>query len=176
MPALDNPKHEAFAQAVALGMSATQAYRTEVSEEGCLTSTAMSEGCRLLGSPKVSTRVEELRKAVSKKAEERFGLTAETLIRLHLDVIETPLGEVDKNSRLAQEYKIGKDGITIKTMPKASSAAELAKLCGFYAPEKVEASITQETEESLAAKVQERALALHGKTDAVRRAIEGGQA
>ena len=148
-----------------MGMSATQAYRVHVSEGRCSTETAMANGCALLA--KLRLRVDELRKKASEKAEEKFGVTVETLIRFHLDVIETPIQEIDGNNRLAQEHKTGKDGVTIKSVSKATSAVELAKLCGWYAPEKSEVIVAETTPEELANRVQSKALELHGKSHLV---------
>jgi hypothetical protein len=72
---LTNPRHEAFAQAVALGKSGAAAYRECVSE-GCSDSTAEVNASKLLKEgTKVALRVAELRGKVAAKVEKKFDLT-----------------------------------------------------------------------------------------------------
>jgi hypothetical protein len=73
---LTNPRHEAFAQAVALGKSGAAAYRECVSGGKCSDRTAEVASSRLLteGS-EVAVRVAELREKVAAKVEKKFDLT-----------------------------------------------------------------------------------------------------
>lgn len=96
---LDNPRHEAFAQAVASGMSGSEAYRrtygTKAKNADCLAS-------RL--SVKVKDRVAEIQKG---------SLTSTTLTlqekrEFLANLIRTPIGDVDERSILCQsaEYQV----------------------------------------------------------------------
>lgn len=76
MPVLKNQKHEAFAQAVALGMPASRAYRLHVAgdpnADGKVIDPAAS---RLANDVKVETRISELREKVANSVEKKFAMT-----------------------------------------------------------------------------------------------------
>lgn len=135
MPALKNPKHEKFAQAVANGSTGVQAYKDQVSE-GCTTMSAMTQASRLLADVKISSRVAELQKLANDTLEKRLGWNKEKALTYLVEVLETPIGEVDKLHRLAQEYRDTEDGTTIKLPSKADAMKQLAVMCGWNEPEK----------------------------------------
>jgi len=148
---LTNPKHEAFALAVAEGLSATQAYRHHVGR--CTTKSAMEAGSRLLADVKVASRVAELRIGFRKLLEDRLGVSRETIARYFVSILETPVGEVDENSSLCQEYRrtrrIRSQGNgteeweteQIKMLSKMDAAKQLAQLCGWNEPEQSDGKI-----------------------------------
>lgn len=111
MPALKNPKHEAFAQAVALGMPASQAYVECVSIGGkCSEGTAEVTGCRLSKESKVALRIAELRNKVSEAADKKFGLTKDKWLE-RLERIATSAEEAEDFSAATGALdKIGKAG------------------------------------------------------------------
>ncbi len=135
MPALKNQKHEKFAQAVANGSTGVQAYKDQVSE-GCTTMSAMTQASRLLADVKISSRVAELQKLANDTLEKRLGWNKEKALTYLVEVLETPIGEVDKLHRLAQEYRDTEDGTTIKLPSKADALKQLAVMCGWNEPEK----------------------------------------
>ncbi len=121
MPALKNPKHEAFAQAVALNMPASQAYAEYVSGGKCSERTAEVEGSKLANSPDLSLRIEELRERVGDSAEKKFDMT--------------------KDKWLARLAGIAKKAEEVADFQAATGALrEIGKGAGHYAPEKVEHS------------------------------------
>lgn len=63
------PKREAFAQAVASGMSQADAYRSAFDASKMKPETIQSAASRLMADCKVSARVEEIRKPVVKRAQ-----------------------------------------------------------------------------------------------------------
>lgn len=152
MPALKNQKHEAFAQAVAEGMSGTSAYRAEVAEEGTKTDVCMVNASRLLADAKIALRVSELRTSFREVLEKKLGVRQETVARFLLSVMETPVEEVCENSVLAQEVKRSRKFVgrgedaeeweveQIKTPSKMDAAKELNKMAGWYEPEEVKHS------------------------------------
>ena len=144
MPVLENVKHEAFAEAVAEGASATRAYRDNVAEKDSLTGTCMVNASKLMSEAKVAQRVAELRKDFAEVLEAKLGVRRETVARLLLEIIETPICEVKESHPLCQEYSEtpGMNGTSYRyKMPsKADAAKELCKLAGWYAPEKIEHS------------------------------------
>ena len=139
MPALKNKKHEAFAQAVANGSTGVQAYRDCVSN-GCTTKSAMEQACVLLADIKISSRVAELRKLAEATLERRLGWDKQRAMSYLVEVLETPIGEVDRSHRLSQELRDTEDGTTIKLPSKADAMKQLAAMCGWNAPEEVKHS------------------------------------
>lgn len=116
MPVLKNPKHEAFAQAVALGAKQSRAYRKHVGKK-CSAKTADEEGCKLAKSPKVLPRIEELRGRVAAKADAKFDMT--------------------KDSWLDELRQIANEARRCEDFSAASSAlAHIGKACSFFDPEK----------------------------------------
>jgi hypothetical protein len=76
MPVLKNQKHERFAQAVALGMSAAKAYRQHVAvDPDAKASVIDPEASKLANDPKISPRILELREKVAAKVESKFAMT-----------------------------------------------------------------------------------------------------
>jgi len=135
MPALKNPKHEAFAQAIANGSTGVQAYRDEVAI-GCTTASAMVQASRLLADAKVSLRVEELQKLANDTLEKRLGWNKEKALSYLVEILETPVGEVDKLHRLAQEFRDTEDCSQVKLPSKADAMKQIAAMCGWNDPEK----------------------------------------
>jgi len=119
MPALKNQKHEAFAQAVALGMSAVQAYTEHVSNGKCSYETGKTEGKAL--AKHVADRIAELRTKVSEAADKRFGLTKDKW----LDRLEGIAGKAEE----------------IGDFSAATGALrEVGKASAWYAPDEVKHS------------------------------------
>ena len=150
MPALKNPKHEAFCQGIAEGMSGCASYRAYVAEPGALTTTCMCNASQLLSDPKVSQRVKELRTNFRDVLEHKLGVKQETIARFLVSVLDTPVEEVEGNSPLAQEIKRSRKFVgrgeeaeeweveQIKTPSKMEAAEKLNKMAGWYEPDKIE--------------------------------------
>lgn len=135
MPALKNAKHEKFAQAVANGLTGVQAYRDEVSDQ-CTTKTAMEAASRLLANCKIAARVDEIQKLVNDTLEKRLGWSKEKALSYLVEVLETPVGEVDQNHRLAQEVGFDVSGqMKIKLPGKNEAMKQLAAMAGWNEPE-----------------------------------------
>lgn len=150
MPRLDHKPHEDFARAIANGKSGTQAYRLTVAEPGTKTDSCMVGASQLLADPKIRQRVDELKEKAEQIAEKRLEFGKEKLIAFLLEVVETPVGEIDPMSRLANEVTRDEimggnpdDPVTVhkvkvKGVSKAEAAKQLAQLCGWNSPEKLE--------------------------------------
>ena len=111
MPALKNPKHEAFAQAVALNMPASQAYVECVSIGGkCSEGTAEVTGCRLSKDSKVALRIAELRSKVSDAADKKFDLTKDKWLGRLAGIARKAEDSDDFNAATNALDKIGKAG------------------------------------------------------------------
>lgn len=144
MTPLENPKHEAFCQGIAEGLSATSSYRENVAGNGTTTDSCMAQSCRLMADIKIRSRIAELRKEFGEVLEHSLGIRRETIARHLTAIITTPISEVHQAHEMCQEYSEvqTQHGTTIKCkMPsKLDALKELCKLAGWYAPEKIEHS------------------------------------
>lgn len=138
MPMLENPKYEAFAQAVANGSTGVQAYKDHVSN-GCTTKSAIERASHLLRDVNVSSRVESLRKTAEETLEKHLGWNKLKAMTYLVEVLETPIGEVDQNHRLAQEISFDSEGqMKIKLPAKNDAMKQLSAMTSWNEPEKVE--------------------------------------
>lgn len=114
MPVLKNARHEAFAQALAKGKSATEAY----AEAGYAES--RSAASRLSTNVNITKRVDEIKNRVAEKAE---WTAADRL--LALKTIYDVSATADRRTAIA-------------------AIAEANKMQGSYAPSKVDANVSGE--------------------------------
>jgi len=123
MPVLKNQKWEAFAQAVALGMPASQAYMECVSIGGaCSGRTAEVTGSKLTKDSEIALRIAELRKATGDAVNKKWKLNREQW----LDRLETIADKAEK----AEDFSASTKALT-----------EVGKASGWYEPEKHELTI-----------------------------------
>lgn len=121
MPALEKPSYERFAQAIALGMPASQAYKQHVSGGKCSDRTAEVNGSSLALSTEVSLRIEELRGKVAEKAEKKFSMTRDKWL--------DELAAIASEARQSGDFSAATGALT-----------QLGKASAYYAAEKVEAT------------------------------------
>jgi hypothetical protein len=122
MGPLKNPKHEAFARAVAMGAKAATAYREHVATKPDITQgTADVQSCRLAQAPNVSLRIEELRKSNAEIAEKRFAMTREQWLER--------LATIAEKAEDAEDFSAA-----------TGALAQIGKATDYYAPKKVELS------------------------------------
>jgi len=150
VPRLDHKPHEEFARAIANGKSGTQAYRETVAAPGTKTDSCMVGASQLLAEPKIRQRVDELKAMADQVAERRLEFGKEKLIAFLIEAVETPVGDIDEKHRLANEVTrdeiMGSDPedpvtvhkVKIKGVSKAEAAKQLAQLCGWNSPDKLE--------------------------------------
>lgn len=100
----------------------------------------MERACVLLRDIKISSRVEELQKLAETTLEKRLGWNKEKALTYLVEILETPVGEVDQDHRLAQEVKDTEDGKQIKLPSKADAMKQIAAMCGWNEPEKIKHS------------------------------------
>jgi|SRR5579871_1665144 len=104
MAALNNPKHEHFAQLIAAGESATKAYGLAgYSEKG-----AAASANRLLKDAKVHARVQELQAAVSERAVEKAALDRAWVLDRLKENVERAMqaaAPVDEEGHPCGEYR-----------------------------------------------------------------------
>ena len=134
MALLKNPKHERFAQLVARGdLSATRAYiKCGYSKNGADVSAS-----KLLGNARVSGRIQELQ---SESAQD-CKLSKKQVLDFLAEVMTTPAGSVHKAHQLCQSFKDTDQANEIRMPDKLAAATQLAKMCGWNEPEKVDSKI-----------------------------------
>jgi hypothetical protein len=147
---LNNPKYEAFAQAVAEGISSTRAYREHVSDRGSIY-TATREASRLLNNPNVLTRVIALQQGLSDAIEKRLNFSKLHLAQYLLEIMETPVELTNKRSRLRERVSKMKGGGHSFGIPSKMKAAELlAEICGWRRPAEMNLNVPKELGELVA--------------------------
>ena len=125
MPVLKNQKWEQFAQAVALGMPAGQAYMECVSGGKCSEATAETTGPKLARESQIALRIAELRKGIGETVEKKFKLTKEAWL--------------DRLVTIADKAEDAKD------FSAAQNALDkVGKASAWYAPEEVNVTMGYE--------------------------------
>ena len=124
-------RQERFAELVASGVPATRAYaEAGYSNKG---KNADAHASRLVENGGVKERIAELRARTSAKLE----LKREDLARHLMAAVMTPVGEVDANSPLVQEFSIDREGRKlVRMIGKIESARLLCEMMGWKEPEK----------------------------------------
>jgi hypothetical protein len=182
------PEHEAFALAVASGTPAATAYREHCANGGTA-KTSWENASKLLYSTKVAPRVEFLRAEAAKVGLKNFGVTADTVLRQHLEIVTTPLSEVDENHPLCAKLKRTRRLVPVGetkepwmveevSLPCKSRALEaIAQICGFHSPTKSETTVNYEpTSDDLLESpgaMHSFGLALRGNPEAIRALLNG---
>lgn len=124
---LDNPRQELYAQLVSSGYSGYAAYMRVYK---CDYDTARSGSGRLNIKPHISARIKALQGATA------AGRVMTNLYRREFlfELINTPISEVGRDSRLVQKYKTSESGEEL-TLPGKLEAIKLdAQLAGELSP------------------------------------------
>ncbi len=134
-------KQKAFARGMFEGLSQREAYKRAYDCAKKKDETVDALASRLLSNVKVKEYLEEL----NKEAESPLVLTKQERMEWLSRVVRTPLREVDDQSDLCQELTetSGPNGCStkIKMPSKLGAIAELNKMTGAYAPEKMETKV-----------------------------------
>ena len=133
---LTNARHERFAQLVAAGASGASAYR----DAGYSENNADVSANRLLGKAGIAARIAEIRG----EAAQECRLSKKQLLDFLADVITTPAGTVHKLHPLCQSFKDTNYANEIKLPDKLGAITQLAKMCGWNEPDKIELTGKQE--------------------------------
>ena len=107
--------------------------------------TADVQAAKLVVRGSICERVAELKEAQSQKSE----LSRDRLREFLTEVILTPAGNVDEQSRLCQSYKVTSDVREIRMPDKLRAVEQLAKICGWNEPDKFEHGADDELTELL---------------------------
>lgn len=129
---LKNQRHERFCVEVVAGAHYGDAY-TKAGFKA-KPSVAAVNGSRLAKTKLVKARIAELKAKQSDKSE----MSRDELRRYLIEVLQTPVGEINIKHRLCQSYREGDDSLEVKMPDKLKAAAELIKLCGWAEPDKIQ--------------------------------------
>lgn len=142
MPALATPKDEMFCQGVAAGLSHAEAWRKATGK----TKNADVSCDQLLGKIGIRDRIAELKEANPRKA----TLRREQVIAFLCEVIAASAANVEAASPLVQsvEFVDGKP-VKLRIPDKIAAVKELAKMCGWSQPARLELSATDTLSEFL---------------------------
>src|SRR5262245_27386613 len=144
MPALPDARYERFAQLIAdKRMSNAEAYRRAVDKPEMTTGVASVMADKWLKRVNVSARIAELRA----QAEAAATLSREQLVEFLSHVISSRPCDATPDNRHCELLASGKIGFP----SKLQAASQLAKMCGWDAPQKV----TFEAGDSLSAFLRE---------------------
>jgi len=101
MPVIPNPRHEAFAQAIARGETAVDAY-LEVFPSANRKSAKVT-ACTWRAREDVKVRVEEIRMETSEAAERVAHFTRDEALSFLTKILRTPISELTTNSDIAHK-------------------------------------------------------------------------
>lgn len=140
-----NERQERFCQLVASGRPHGRAY--EEAGYSAKGRSADAQAAKLVAKGNVQARIAELMKENASGCR----LSREQAMAYLCDIIETPVGDIDPQHKLAQEYREPGEttGGMIKMPAKLDAFKELAKMCGWYEPDKIEHSVTDEIAEMM---------------------------
>ncbi len=127
-----NVRQERFAELVATGVPAMRAYaEAGYSNRG---KNAQGNASALIENHGVKARIAEIRAKTSAK----LDLKREDLARHLMAVVMTPIGKLDANSPMVQEFVIDREGRTrMKMIGKIEAARLLCDMMGWREPEKM---------------------------------------
>lgn len=155
---LKNSRHERFAVLVANGKTQADAYREVYPQSRLWKDESVHERAS-----KVCAKVRPRIDALKRQAASRAGITRDELVEIMAEIVRTPGDAVPAGSRIVQEVRGGKFGSTVVIPSKVQAADFIAKVCGFYAPQKVENEHRFSPDEAVAARIGEELARLQGK-------------
>ena len=155
---LKNSRHERFAVLVANGKTQADAYREVYPQSRLWKDKSVHERAS-----KVCAKVRPRIDALKRQAASRAGITREELVEIMAEIVRTPGDAIPAGSRIVQEVREGKFGSTVVIPSKVQAADFIAKVCGFYAPQKVENEHRFSPDEAVAARIGEELARLQGK-------------
>ena len=125
--------YEEFAEFAASGLSLAESYRRTTGQ----TKNADVKGTQWHGYAGIKERIAELKNRMLDRAQ----MTRDELLAFYAEVIRTPADQVPAGSPVIQAYEQDSEGrVKVRICDKATSGAQLARMCGWNEPDKVEMS------------------------------------
>lgn len=148
------PQHERFAQVVAGGAFAVDAYRQTVAEPGTGYASCAAAAYMLMAVPEIAERIRQLRTNFARVLEEKLGVKQETIGRYLVEILTSPAGSIDADHPLCQEVVKTRqthghgekaeewETEKIKIPSKMEAAKILCAMAGWNAPEESKVTVT----------------------------------
>lgn len=146
MNLLNNPRWEAFAQAIARGIPASAAYRSHVGTTAT-NRTSEVEGAKLAKHPEITLRVREIKLAADEVAREEIRFEKADAVAWLVRAIQMRPSEADLDNDLC-DLAQARQGPWARMPAKLAALDHLSKLCGWYDTPKANEP-TQQEDESL---------------------------
>lgn len=131
------PEAKRFAELYQLTGNATRSYEEAYK---CSRRNALMNAWKALRRPAVQAYLEEL----EGEARAAIEVTREEMIEWLMQVIHTPVSELDDDSPLIQEFEETEDRRKVKMPSKMDAARELIRICGFVKPQELKLSADDE--------------------------------
>jgi hypothetical protein len=124
------------------GVPAGRAYeRAGYSARGAVADQNASETLRI---PKVARYLQSLREAATNKA----AMERDDLVQYLVNVLKTPVGVIDANHELCQEWSMDDAGaLRVKMPSKLAAAKQLADIMGWNKPQEVKVDLSDKLAE-----------------------------
>lgn len=135
--ALENGKHERFAQEMANGKATGEAYSIAYGTKGMTSSVNAN---RLLKNANILARIANLKAGNAEKCQ----MTREELLRIMVDTVKAKPIDASMHNPLC-ELKMSKTGPFAAFMDKTRAAERICKMLGWDAPEKIDATTNGES-------------------------------
>lgn len=146
------PKQEKFAQHVASGIEYAEAYRMSYNCERMKNDAIYVEASKLANNPKITLRVEEIRRQDEERVRDHLKLCTGTLVDIidfdpatlyengddNRQKLRPPSHWTRKARKALTEHSIGVRGIKVKWSDKVKAIDSLARLEGLNKPEQHE--------------------------------------
>ena len=134
MPAHQSLRHEKFAQLVASGMTAAQAYREVTGRRA----NSDVQSVKMRKRAGVEARIQELAAENAQRAQ----MTREELMAFYAAVIRTPADQVPAGSPVIQAYEQDSEGRPkLRICDKVAAGAQLSKMTGWNSAERLEIGV-----------------------------------
>jgi len=132
-----NDRQRRFCEFVMRGLAAGRAY--EAAGYEAKGDAADVQASKLLRNPKVAKYLDALRG----EAVEVAGKDRDHMIARLWEILETPVGKINANHPLCQEFRADEGGMSIKMPSKLGAAKQLCAVLGWNKPQEVKVDATE---------------------------------
>lgn len=126
-----NDRQRRFCEFVMRGLAAGRAYEAAGYEASG--DAADVQASKLLRNPKVAHYLDGLRAEATAAA----GRDRDDMVAKLWEIVETPVGKLNENHPLAQEFRIDEGGLAVKMPSKLGALKQLCAVMGWNKPQEV---------------------------------------
>lgn len=125
-------QHELFCQNIVGGFNPTHAYSKAYPK--ATNNTCRNASCKLMAKQVIKDRIANIREVVAAAMQNSSYLVLTEIRQFLADVVRTPVGKIDRNSKLAQKYEYGVTGLKVWVPDKLSAIKLDCELTGLIKP------------------------------------------